>query len=79
LERDYEVLVNWLDELAARGLSEALRLEAVEKTTGDAFERLGQRVRSRSAARRRSSGCVAFETTCSAPTRGNGSTCCTAP
>jgi uncharacterized protein YutE (UPF0331/DUF86 family) len=53
LERDYEVLVNWLDELAARGLSEALRLEAIEKTTGDAFERLGQAgaISKRSAAR----------------------------
>jgi uncharacterized protein YutE (UPF0331/DUF86 family) len=53
LERDYEVLVNWLDELAARGLSEALRLKAIEKTTGDAFERLGQAgaISKRSAAR----------------------------
>lgn len=40
LERDFELLVNWLEELAARGLAEAQRRGAVEKTTGTAFERL---------------------------------------
>jgi hypothetical protein len=40
LERDYEVLINWLDELASRGLSEALRLNTIDKAPGKPFERL---------------------------------------
>lgn len=40
LERDFELLVNWLDELAARGLVEAKRLGALERSTGTNFERL---------------------------------------
>ena len=35
--------MNWLDELAARGLSEALRLKAIEEVPGsNAFERLSR-------------------------------------
>jgi hypothetical protein len=40
LERDFEVLVNWLDELAARGVAEALRRGATETPAGTSFERL---------------------------------------
>jgi hypothetical protein len=40
LERDFEVLVNWIDELATRGLAEATRRGAVEKSAGTGFERL---------------------------------------
>lgn len=40
LERDFELLVNWLDELAARGLAEAMRRGAVERTAGTGVERL---------------------------------------
>jgi hypothetical protein len=40
LERDFEVLVNWLDELAARGLAEAQRRGVVTKAAGSNFERL---------------------------------------
>jgi uncharacterized protein YutE (UPF0331/DUF86 family) len=40
LERDFELLVNWLDDLATRGLAEAMRGGAVERTAGTGFERL---------------------------------------
>jgi hypothetical protein len=40
LERDFELLVNWLDELASRGLAEAQRLGVVEKRSGTGFQRL---------------------------------------
>lgn len=40
IERQYEVLLNWLHELAARGLAEAQRLGVVDKTPGHAWGRL---------------------------------------
>ena len=40
VERLYEVLVNWLHELAARGLAEAQRLGVVDKSPGRPWERL---------------------------------------
>jgi uncharacterized protein YutE (UPF0331/DUF86 family) len=40
LERLYEVLVNWLHELAARGLSEGQRLGVADKSPGHPWERL---------------------------------------
>jgi uncharacterized protein YutE (UPF0331/DUF86 family) len=40
IERQYEVLLNWLHELAARGLAEAQRLGVVDKSTGHPWERL---------------------------------------
>lgn len=40
LERDFELLVNWLDELATRGLAEAGRRGMVDKVAGTSFERL---------------------------------------
>lgn len=53
LERDFEVLVNWLDGLAARGLAEAIRRGVIEKTPGTPFERLAGAgaISARSAAR----------------------------
>jgi uncharacterized protein YutE (UPF0331/DUF86 family) len=40
VERQYEVLINWLHELAARGLAEAQRLGVVNKSPGHPWERL---------------------------------------
>jgi hypothetical protein len=40
VERQYEVLLNWLHELGARGLAEAQRLGVVEKGPGHTWERL---------------------------------------
>jgi uncharacterized protein YutE (UPF0331/DUF86 family) len=40
VERQYEVLLNWLHELAARGLAEGQRLGVVDKSPGHAWERL---------------------------------------
>lgn len=40
IERQYEVLLNWLHELAARGLAEGQRLGVVDKSPGHAWERL---------------------------------------
>lgn len=40
IEREYEVLLNWLNELAARALAEGQRLGVVEKAPGDPWERL---------------------------------------
>ena len=40
IEREYEVLLNWLHELAARGLAEAQRLGVVDKSPGHPWERL---------------------------------------
>lgn len=39
IERQYEVLLNWLLELAARGLAEAQRLGLVDKVPGHPWER----------------------------------------
>ncbi len=40
IERLYEVLVNWLHELAARSLAEGQRLGVVDKSSGHPWERL---------------------------------------
>jgi hypothetical protein len=40
IEREYEVLLNWLHELAARALAEGLRLGVVDKLPGHPWERL---------------------------------------
>jgi hypothetical protein len=40
VERGYEVLLNWLHELAARSLAEGQRLGIVEKASGYPWERL---------------------------------------
>jgi hypothetical protein len=40
VEREYEVLLNWLHELAARALAEGLRLGVVDKSDGPPWERL---------------------------------------
>jgi uncharacterized protein YutE (UPF0331/DUF86 family) len=40
VERQYEVLLNWLSELAARGLAEGQRLGIVDKSPGHPWERL---------------------------------------
>jgi predicted nucleotidyltransferase len=40
IEREYEVLLNWCNELAARLLSEGQRLGTMEKTSGYPWERL---------------------------------------
>jgi hypothetical protein len=40
IERLFEVLVNWLHELAARGLAEGQRLGVVDKSPGHSWERL---------------------------------------
>jgi uncharacterized protein YutE (UPF0331/DUF86 family) len=40
VERQYEVLLNWLHELAARGLAEGQRLGVVDKSPGHPWERL---------------------------------------
>jgi hypothetical protein len=40
VERQYEVLLNWLHELGARGLAEAQRLGVVDKGPGHTWERL---------------------------------------
>jgi uncharacterized protein YutE (UPF0331/DUF86 family) len=40
IERQYELLLNWMHELAARGLAEGQRLGTVDKASGHAWERL---------------------------------------
>jgi hypothetical protein len=40
VEREYEVLLNWLHELAARALAEGQRLGVLEKVVGHPWERL---------------------------------------
>lgn len=40
IERQYEVLLNWIHELAARGLAEGQRIGIVDKAPGYAWERL---------------------------------------
>lgn len=40
VERLYEVLINWMHELAARALAEAQRLGMVDKSPGHPWERL---------------------------------------
>ncbi|MGI8660148.1 MAG: HepT-like ribonuclease domain-containing protein [Thermoleophilaceae bacterium] len=40
VERNFEVLLNWLDELAARALSEGQRLGVVDKQPGYPWDRL---------------------------------------
>jgi uncharacterized protein YutE (UPF0331/DUF86 family) len=40
VEREYEVLLNWLQELAARALAEGQRLGVLEKAAGHPWERL---------------------------------------
>jgi hypothetical protein len=40
VEREYEVLLNWLHELAARSLAEGQRLGVVEKAADHPWERL---------------------------------------
>jgi uncharacterized protein YutE (UPF0331/DUF86 family) len=40
VERLYEVLANWMHELAARGLAEGQRLGVVDKSPGHPWERL---------------------------------------
>ncbi len=40
VERQYEVLLNWAHELAARGLAEAGRLGLAERTAGNPWARL---------------------------------------
>ena len=40
VEREYEVLLNWLHELAARALAEGQRLGVLEKAPGHPWERL---------------------------------------
>jgi hypothetical protein len=40
VERQYEVLLNWAHELAARGLAEGQRLGVVDKAGGPPWERL---------------------------------------
>ena len=40
IEREYEVLLNWLHELAARALAEGQRLGIVDKADGSPWERL---------------------------------------
>lgn len=42
IEREYEVLLNWLDELAARSLSEGQRLGVVDKASGHPWARLAE-------------------------------------
>jgi uncharacterized protein YutE (UPF0331/DUF86 family) len=53
IERQYEVLLNWLNEIAARMLAEGLRLNVVEKNSGHPWERLAAlgAISKRSAAR----------------------------
>jgi uncharacterized protein YutE (UPF0331/DUF86 family) len=40
IERQYEVLLNWLGELATRALAEGQRLGVVDKSPGHSWERL---------------------------------------
>ncbi|MGH2970066.1 MAG: hypothetical protein ACRDK0_13530 [Solirubrobacteraceae bacterium] len=40
IEREVDVLINWLEELAARALEEGVRLGAVERTQGRPWEGL---------------------------------------
>lgn len=40
IERQYEVLLNWLNELAARVLAEGQRRNALEKSSGRPWQRL---------------------------------------
>ena len=53
IERQYEVLLNWLNEMAARTLAEGVRLNAIEKSSGHPWERLAAlgAISKRSAAR----------------------------
>jgi uncharacterized protein YutE (UPF0331/DUF86 family) len=43
VEREYEVLLNWLHELAARALAEGQRLGVVDRAPGHPWERLAER------------------------------------
>jgi hypothetical protein len=40
VEREYEVLLNWMHELAARALAEGQRLGVIDKNDGPPWERL---------------------------------------
>jgi hypothetical protein len=53
VEREYEVLLNWLHELAARALAEGQRLGVLDKESGHPWERLAalEVISQRSAAR----------------------------
>jgi hypothetical protein len=42
VEREYEVLLNWLHELAARALAEGQRLGVLEKAPGHPWERFAE-------------------------------------
>lgn len=42
VERLYDVLLNWLHELAARGLAEGQRLGVVDKAPGPPWQRLAE-------------------------------------
>lgn len=42
IERVYEELVNWVDELAERGLAEARRLNLISRQTGTPYYQLSQ-------------------------------------
>ncbi len=42
VEREYEVLLNWLHEMAARSLAEGQRLGVVEKDSGHPWTRLAE-------------------------------------
>jgi uncharacterized protein YutE (UPF0331/DUF86 family) len=42
VERQYEVLLNWSHELAARGLAEGQRLGVVDRSPGHPWERLAE-------------------------------------
>jgi uncharacterized protein YutE (UPF0331/DUF86 family) len=53
IEREYEVLLNWLHELAARALAEGQRIGVLDKAPGHPWERLaGLGVISQGAAKR---------------------------
>lgn len=53
IERQYEVLLNWLNEMAARMLAEGQRLNVLEKNPGHPWQRLAElRVISRGTATR---------------------------
>lgn len=53
VERQYEVLLNWLNEMAARMLAEGQRLNVLEKNPGHPWQRLAElRVISRGTATR---------------------------
>lgn len=42
VERDFEVLLNWVHELASRGLAEAQRVGRVERAAGHPWDRLAE-------------------------------------